>query len=557
MIKKILIGKIALSLFIFGFWMLLAQAAQADVTTALNPPAFKCGTHGFHQWLYCPPSEGTYYFDGGAYENYYVDFSISGHRHGSSTISAVICLQVSDGGQGPCGQFYGKGNDLGEEYGDYHPFHVYPDTVGGHLQVTNVSEVYHIAMSALIEDAEVCIGYGECVGGVHGSASRPDAEPPIPPTGAIQTQSNLTTNATITGPQNYIGFYVRPNYDPLIFWEAPLGTYTISNISNISCYSYSVRPPGTTQTITTNGEAIFFIIDYSDSCPTPSLTFTASPNPINYNTASTLTWTVQYAQSCTASGDWSGAKDAGNGSHNQSTGNITSTKTYTLTCSGQDGNDISTQSVTVTVNPPAPNTPTNVTEVDPNYCVSGPGGTISWNYSDPAGSPQTAYNIQVTNTGNFNNPMYDSNKLPSSGWSGAIPGGILSFNTTYKARVRVWNSYDIASGWSNPTGSWKTPTYAYPQVAFIYTPNKPQQNVLEQFTDQTVFGGGNENSRQWSWTFGDGGSSTNQNPTHTYVNTGTFTVTDTVTDAANQSCSLPKIFNVQKPIPVIKEVAPK
>ena len=120
----------------------------------------------------------------------------------------------------------------------------------------------------------------------------------------------------------------------------------------------------------------------------------------------------------------------------------------------------------------------------------------------------------------------------------------------------VWNTHDNPSEWSNSSNSWKTPLYAYPQTVFTWSPNKPADGTLIQFTDQTVFGGGSSNNREWDWNFGDGTTSTLQNPTHSYT-VGNYQVTETATDSANQSCSFVHTFSIQKPIPIIKEVAPK
>jgi len=70
--------------------------------------------------------------------------------------------------------------------------------------------------------------------------------------------------------------------------------------------------------------------------PTVDLKANNSNGPITipYNTAATLSWTSTNATSCSASGNWSGAK-ALFGS--QSTGNLTSNKTYTITCTGPGG----------------------------------------------------------------------------------------------------------------------------------------------------------------------------------------------------------------------------
>lgn len=55
---------------------------------------------------------------------------------------------------------------------------------------------------------------------------------------------------------------------------------------------------------------------------------------IPYNTSANLTWTSNNADSCVASGAWSGTKAV---SGSQSTGNLTSSRTYTLTCTGPGG----------------------------------------------------------------------------------------------------------------------------------------------------------------------------------------------------------------------------
>lgn len=213
-------------------------------------------------------------------------------------------------------------------------------------------------------------------------------------------------------------------------------------------------------------------------------------------------------------------------------------------------------SCSVSVTNPRPNNPSGVSVTEPNYCLSGPAATTNWNYSDPAGSPQSAYQVQIDDQGSFNSPEWDSGKITCSGCrSNSTPQGILQFNTTYRARVRVWNQNDIASDW-NVSFSWKTPSNAFPQVNFIFSPSQPASNIPVQFTDQTQFFDGNPNGRQWSWLFGDGGSSTQQNPVKSYANEGNYNVTLSATDNANQSCSISKPINIRIPNPIWKEVNP-
>lgn len=73
--------------------------------------------------------------------------------------------------------------------------------------------------------------------------------------------------------------------------------------------------------------------------PLPSANIKAnlSDNPtITYNTAANLTWTSTNTDSCVASDAWDGVKSASSSS-GESTGDLTTTKTYTITCTGAGG----------------------------------------------------------------------------------------------------------------------------------------------------------------------------------------------------------------------------
>jgi hypothetical protein len=78
----------------------------------------------------------------------------------------------------------------------------------------------------------------------------------------------------------------------------------------------------------------------------PTVSLSASPGTVSSGAGSTLSWSSTNASSCTASGGWSGSK-AMSGSAN--TGTLSSTKTYTLTCSGASGTTPATKSATVAV----------------------------------------------------------------------------------------------------------------------------------------------------------------------------------------------------------------
>src|SRR3989338_7997070 len=88
----------------------------------------------------------------------------------------------------------------------------------------------------------------------------------------------------------------------------------------------------------------------STPTPTPALTVSISVNStsVSYNNSATLTWSSTNATSCTASGAWSGTKAT---SGTESTGSLTSTKIYTLTCSGVGGSTSNSAAVSVGVQP--------------------------------------------------------------------------------------------------------------------------------------------------------------------------------------------------------------
>jgi hypothetical protein len=70
------------------------------------------------------------------------------------------------------------------------------------------------------------------------------------------------------------------------------------------------------------------------SSPLPTVSLLANPTTVNSGDSSTLTWSSSDAISCNAGGAWSGNKPI---SGNQSTGALTQTSTFTLTCTGPGG----------------------------------------------------------------------------------------------------------------------------------------------------------------------------------------------------------------------------
>ncbi len=104
----------------------------------------------------------------------------------------------------------------------------------------------------------------------------------------------------------------------------------------------------------------------------PSVSLTASPLTVAYNTSSALSWNSQNATGCVGSGSWSVNATSGS----QSTGPLTGSKTYTITCTGTGGSKSATVDVIVT--PPPPGAATVSLTANPTTVISGSATTLTW-----------------------------------------------------------------------------------------------------------------------------------------------------------------------------------
>ncbi len=162
------------------------------------------------------------------------------------------------------------------------------------------------------------------------------------------------------------------------------GTYDTGALYTTRTYTLTCVGGGgsVSQNITVNvGENPF---------PPPTLNFNADNNAILYNSSTDLNWSTVDATSCTASGSWSGAKPLA-GSEN--TGNLTSDKTYRLTCTGPGGS--TTKNVTVIVGDPI--IPPSVSFWADDYSVNYNSGTVVRWTSNDANWCQLSYGTSTQN----------------------------------------------------------------------------------------------------------------------------------------------------------------
>lgn len=120
--------------------------------------------------------------------------------------------------------------------------------------------------------------------------------------------------------------------------------------------------------------------------PAPTISFSASPASVSSGSSTTLTWNTANANSCSASGAWSGTEPT---SGSVTTGALSTNSTYNLSCSGTGGSVNS--SVTV-----------NVTSSNSIYwgAVMDGNDTYSYYYGNPAPNGQPWTDAPWANTGN-------------------------------------------------------------------------------------------------------------------------------------------------------------
>jgi hypothetical protein len=115
----------------------------------------------------------------------------------------------------------------------------------------------------------------------------------------------------------------------------------------------------------------------SSTVSQPSITFQAMPSAVGLQGSSTLSWSVTNADTCTASGGWSGTK-ALTGS--ETVGPLSASTTYVLGCTNAAGGSAS-RSLTVTVDGAAP-APTLTLSANPTTIPSGQTSVLSWTTSN-------------------------------------------------------------------------------------------------------------------------------------------------------------------------------
>jgi hypothetical protein len=292
----------------------------------------------------------------------------------------------------------------------------------------------------------------------------------------LNPDSIVAKDSTTDGLSNPYFTHIQNDYAYVTnYWNTRLTVFDISNPDSIvsKCYDSAplAGPIGLffkdkyayVSDYATSRLVIFEHPQAVPSVPTVDIKADGSDGPIviDHNTSANLTWSSSDAVSCLASGDWSGAKPL---SGSESTGNLTASKTYTITCTGPGGS--ANDSVTVNVNPPV--IPTGDFNVF-GWAWSDNFGWISFNYencypSGPPGCPPiivAGYGVDINfTTGEMSGYAWSD----YIGWISFEPGdvagcpvedpvhGCLSWVDTGSGEVSGWarvviDTGDPAKGW--------------------------------------------------------------------------------------------------------------
>ncbi len=266
--------------------------------------------------------------------------------------------------------------------------------------------------------------------------------------------------------------------------------------------------------------------------PVPTATLAAAPMAVATGSSSTLTWTSTNADSCTASGGWSGVLAT---SGSQSTGPMTATTVYSLTCAGPGGitaplaatvNILPQPTVTLTASPPAvaAGASSTLTWTSSNAvsCAASGGwsGSRAFNGNQSTGpvASATPYSLSCTGPGGTSSAGAVVNVIPtatlvvspsvvapgdtstlswtssnatsctaSDGWSGTLPPS----GTQPTVAVSATTSYSLVCSGAGGVSSTAAATLTVSNVTMSLSPQTAAITLTrtQQFT-ATVPGGG-------------------------------------------------------------------
>jgi hypothetical protein len=305
--------------------------------------------------------------------------------------------------------------------------------------------------------------------------------------------------------------------------EATSGTRSTGALTLNATYTLTCTGPGGTSSEVTATVTVI---------PVPTVTLAAVPEAVAVGGDSTLTWNSANADSCSASGGWSGALAT---SGSQSTGPLTAATVYSLACAGPGGitapavavvNILPQPTVTLTASPAAvaagASSTLAWTSSDATSCTASGGwsGSLALDGSQSTGPvvSATSYSLSCTGSGGTASASAAVNLIPtatlavspsvvapggastlswassnatsctaSNGWTGTLPTG----GTQSTGEVSTTTSYSVVCKGAGGASNTATSTLTVSKVTMSLSPHTAAITLTrtQQFT-ATVPGGG-------------------------------------------------------------------
>jgi Spherulation-specific family 4 len=176
------------------------------------------------------------------------------------------------------------------------------------------------------------------------------------------------------------------------------------------------------------------------STPAPTVSLSATPSSVSSGGASSLAWTSANATGCTASGGWSGSEPTAGSA---STGALTTTTQYVLSCSGPGGSASASTTVTVTNPPPPPSGQACQTVAIPAYFYPGADWTAAM-------AAEPGIGIMVANVNSGPGTSVDTNYAAAISQASAAGIAVYGYvHTSYGQRslatveseINAWKSF--------------------------------------------------------------------------------------------------------------------
>jgi len=197
--------------------------------------------------------------------------------------------------------------------------------------------------------------------------------------------------------------------------------------------------------------------------------------------------------------------------------------TVTLTVSGPDGEDSSSQVITVF---PLPIPPEGIINLHNSTYLK---DSITWVWTDPQSSDFD--HVMVYLNGAFQSNVTKGTQVYTA--TGLSP------STPYTIGTRTVGTTGLVnSTWVNQTAITapdSDPGILPPEAQFTSNITSGTAPLMVQFNDSS-----SGTVTSYAWDFGDGANSTEQNPVHTYTNYGIYNVSLTVTNAAGEEDTITK-----------------